>query len=57
MDAMEGLVLGALAIIVLVATFALGSVQTMEKVADACERMGAFETQGTVYDCKRRVTP
>lgn len=41
----------------LVASYALGAVVKKESITEHCDQFGAFEYQGAIYDCKRRVTP
>lgn len=57
MDAMEGVGIGVGFVVFIMLVFAFGQATKKETIAEACDKFGAFEAQGTIYDCKQRVTP
>lgn len=56
-DGMAGIIAGMVVFIILAGAVALGETYKKESIAEHCDQFGAFEAQGVVYDCKRRVTP
>lgn len=55
MDVVEGFVAGIGVCFVMLLIVGVSAAYKKEMIADQCDTVGAFQYQGAVYDCKRRV--
>ena len=53
-DCFPGVVLSLAVILILFIAFVSGSVARRDVVKEGCNRIGAFQIDGNVYDCKPR---